>query len=120
MSSPSVSAPTVDALFHTVIDKIRTSAAEALSDVPDGATVMIGGFGTAGLPNELVDALQPIAAEYGWAIEVIDVDQHPELEARWDELVPVLLHGEHELCHYHLDEAAVRAYCSGFPLESRA
>ena len=34
--------------------------------------------------------------------------------------VPVLLHGEHELCHYHLDEAAVRAYCSGFPLESRA
>jgi 3-oxoadipate CoA-transferase, alpha subunit len=28
-----------------------------LSDVPDGATVMIGGFGTAGLPNELIDAL---------------------------------------------------------------
>src|SRR6202008_607780 len=24
---------------------------------PDGATVMIGGFGTAGLPNELIDAL---------------------------------------------------------------
>jgi 3-oxoadipate CoA-transferase alpha subunit len=29
----------------------------ALADVPDGATVMIGGFGTAGLPNELIDAL---------------------------------------------------------------
>ncbi len=40
-----------------MIDKIRTSAAEALGDVPDGATVMIGGFGTAGLPNELIDAL---------------------------------------------------------------
>ena len=40
-----------------MIDKIRASAAEALSDLPDGATVMIGGFGTAGLPNELVDAL---------------------------------------------------------------
>jgi 3-oxoadipate CoA-transferase alpha subunit len=40
-----------------MIDKIRASAAEALSDVPDGATVMIGGFGTAGLPNELIDAL---------------------------------------------------------------
>lgn len=40
-----------------MIDKIRTSAAEALSDLPDGATVMIGGFGTAGLPDELIDAL---------------------------------------------------------------
>jgi len=40
-----------------MIDKIVASAAEALHDVPDGATVMIGGFGTAGLPNELVEAL---------------------------------------------------------------
>lgn len=40
-----------------MIDKIRASAAEAMGDVPDGATVMIGGFGTAGLPNELIDAL---------------------------------------------------------------
>ena len=72
------------------------------------------------LCHDLVAALQPIATEYGWEVEVIDVDQHPELEARWDELVPVLLHGEHELCHSHLDEAAVRAYCTVFPLESRA
>jgi 3-oxoadipate CoA-transferase alpha subunit len=40
-----------------MIDKIRASATEALQDLPDGATVMIGGFGTAGLPNELIDAL---------------------------------------------------------------
>ena len=40
-----------------MIDKIVPSAAAALADVPDGATVMIGGFGTAGLPNELTDAL---------------------------------------------------------------
>jgi 3-oxoadipate CoA-transferase alpha subunit len=40
-----------------VIDKTFPSAAEALADVADGATVMIGGFGTAGLPNELTDAL---------------------------------------------------------------
>jgi 3-oxoadipate CoA-transferase alpha subunit len=37
-----------------MIDKRRASALDALADVPDGATVMIGGFGTAGLPNELV------------------------------------------------------------------
>ena len=40
-----------------MIDKTRPSAAAALADVPDGATVMIGGFGTAGQPNELIDAL---------------------------------------------------------------
>jgi len=40
-----------------MIDKICGSALEALADVRDGHTVMIGGFGTAGLPNELVDAL---------------------------------------------------------------
>jgi 3-oxoadipate CoA-transferase alpha subunit len=40
-----------------MIDKIVATPAEALADVPDGATVMIGGFGTAGLPNELTEAL---------------------------------------------------------------
>jgi 3-oxoadipate CoA-transferase alpha subunit len=40
-----------------MIDKIVATPAEALADVKDGATVMIGGFGTAGLPNELVHAL---------------------------------------------------------------
>lgn len=40
-----------------MIDKIVESCAAALTDVPDGATVMIGGFGTAGLPNELTEAL---------------------------------------------------------------
>ncbi|MBL8339889.1 MAG: 3-oxoacid CoA-transferase subunit A [Rubrivivax sp.] len=40
-----------------MIDKIVATPAQALADVPDGATVMIGGFGTAGLPNELTEAL---------------------------------------------------------------
>ena len=40
-----------------MINKVFASAAEALKDVHDGATVMIGGFGTAGQPNELIDAL---------------------------------------------------------------
>ena len=40
-----------------MIDKIVASPADAVRDVPDGATVMIGGFGTAGLPDELVEAL---------------------------------------------------------------
>ena len=40
-----------------MIDKIAASVAQALQRVPDGATVMIGGFGTAGIPNELIAGL---------------------------------------------------------------
>ncbi|MDR1969353.1 MAG: 3-oxoacid CoA-transferase subunit A, partial [Burkholderiaceae bacterium] len=40
-----------------MIDKVARSASEALAEVPDGATVLIGGFGTAGIPSELIDAL---------------------------------------------------------------
>lgn len=40
-----------------MIDKIAASVADALAGVPDGATVLIGGFGTAGTPGELIDGL---------------------------------------------------------------
>ena len=40
-----------------MINKIAASVAEALAGTPDGATVLIGGFGTAGIPNELIDGL---------------------------------------------------------------
>ena len=40
-----------------MIQKEVATLREAVADVADGATVMIGGFGTAGLPNELVGAL---------------------------------------------------------------
>src|SRR3546814_2853145 len=40
-----------------MIDKSRWTCASAVADIPDGATVMVGGFGTAGMPDELIDAL---------------------------------------------------------------
>lgn len=40
-----------------MIDKIANSVAEAIGPVADGATVLIGGFGTAGIPNELIEGL---------------------------------------------------------------
>ena len=40
-----------------MIDKRCDSVAAAVADVPDGATVMIGGFGEAGSPIELIHAL---------------------------------------------------------------
>lgn len=39
------------------MNKIASSVAEALAGVQDGATVLIGGFGTAGTPAELIDGL---------------------------------------------------------------
>ena len=40
-----------------MIDKIVGTAAEAVAAIPDGATVMIGGFGEVGSPIELIHAL---------------------------------------------------------------
>src|SRR5436305_14424895 len=40
-----------------MVDKIVATAQAAVADIFDGATVMIGGFGTAGMPAELIDAL---------------------------------------------------------------
>jgi 3-oxoadipate CoA-transferase, alpha subunit len=40
------------------IDKRAGNPAEALADVPDGATVLISGFGGAGFPNVLIRALR--------------------------------------------------------------
>jgi 3-oxoadipate CoA-transferase alpha subunit len=40
-----------------MINKVADSIAQALANIPDQATVMIGGFGTAGIPDELVDGL---------------------------------------------------------------
>jgi len=40
-----------------LIDKTLPSLATAVEDIGNGASVMIGGFGTAGMPDELIDAL---------------------------------------------------------------
>jgi len=40
-----------------MIDKSNTSLTEVLSQIQDGSTIMIGGFGTAGQPAELIDGL---------------------------------------------------------------
>ncbi len=65
------------------------------------------------LCQEMEVALAPLAEEFGASVTVLDVDSDPELEARYDELVPVLLHGESEICHYFLDEAKTREYLAG-------
>ncbi|KFG89486.1 3-oxoacid CoA-transferase, A subunit [Sphingobium herbicidovorans NBRC 16415] len=40
-----------------MIDKWGVSAEAAVADIGDGSVVMIGGFGTAGMPDQLIEAL---------------------------------------------------------------
>ena len=62
----------------------------------------------------MLAALEALRSEPGvphFGIEVIDVDVDPVLEAKYNELVPVLVDGnDGELCHYFLDAAKVREY----------
>jgi len=59
-----------------------------------------------------LDALRP---EFAFEVEIFDVDADPVLEAKYDELVPVLTDADGtELCHYFLDAVKVREYLSAF------
>src|SRR5262249_57906802 len=39
------------------MNKVFPSADEAIHDIQDGATIMVGGFGLCGIPEELIEAL---------------------------------------------------------------
>ncbi len=62
----------------------------------------------------MIAALQQLQGHFRFEFAVVDVDSEPELERRYGARVPVLAHGERELCHYALDRAAVTAYLSKF------
>jgi len=58
----------------------------------------------------MLAALEVLRSEFGFDIEVVDVDADPELERRFNELVPVLMHGGRELARWRLDVPVLRAY----------
>lgn len=62
------------------------------------------------LCHQMLAELQPWQARHGFELEVLDVDADPVLEARFNELVPVLMEGEQEICHWHLDIPALAAH----------
>ncbi len=41
-----------------MINKVVANAAEAIADIPDGATLAVGGFGLCGIPENLIEALR--------------------------------------------------------------
>ncbi len=62
------------------------------------------------LCEDMLAALEALRGEFSFEVEVLDVDADPALEAKYDELVPVLEADGQELCHYFLDVEKVRAY----------
>ncbi|UOO81007.1 glutaredoxin family protein [Uruburuella testudinis] len=62
------------------------------------------------LCHKMRDALQPFQQQYGFGLEIFDVDDDPVLEEKYNERVPVLLDGDVEICHWFLDEAKLRAH----------
>ena len=46
-----------------MIDKVVASAREAIADIPDGASLAVGGFGLCGIPSVLIQALHEQGTE---------------------------------------------------------
>ncbi|MDH5184646.1 MAG: glutaredoxin family protein [Gammaproteobacteria bacterium] len=64
------------------------------------------------LCEDMQMALGPWQQRLGFEINTIDIDADPQLVERFDTLVPVLMAGDQEICHYFLDEKALSAYFS--------
>lgn len=66
------------------------------------------------LCEDMLSALALLRERYCFDVEWIDVDKDPALEAKYGEWVPVLMHGETRICHYHLDAARLTAHLDSF------
>ncbi|WP_354686531.1 glutaredoxin family protein [Cupriavidus necator] len=70
------------------------------------------------LCEDMKVALESLRRDFSFVLHEIDVDADPALQDRFGELVPVLMPGPPaalqadvtELCHYFLDETAVRVW----------
>ncbi|AJC19873.1 glutaredoxin family protein [Pandoraea pulmonicola] len=61
------------------------------------------------LCDDMLAALEAMRPAWDFSVTVVDVDSDPALEAKYDEIVPVLALDERELCRYRFDAAAVIA-----------
>jgi thiol-disulfide isomerase/thioredoxin len=55
------------------------------------------------LCQDMLAALQELKLGYPFKLEVVDVDSDSDLQSRYGQRVPVLMVGNREICHYHLD-----------------
>jgi glutaredoxin len=92
---------------------VQKAVSNAVSQIPAGVvklTVLSRSY--CHLCDDLIAALEAFRAAHRspFEIDVVDVDEHAELEAQWGDKVPVLLHGDDEICHYFFDESKLRQH----------
>lgn len=86
---------------------------DTMNDAPDsGDRLVLHLYGRTycHLCTDMEAALRSLQGSFDFDVRIFDVDADPALEARYGERVPVLTHRGIELCHYFLDELAVRRY----------
>lgn len=57
---------------------------------------------------EMRAELEEFRDELGFSLREFDIDADPDLVARYGTLIPVLVVGGQEICHYHMDPVALR------------
>lgn len=65
------------------------------------------------LCEDMLAQLTEMQKERDFQLEIIDIQGSPELEAEYGTLVPVLKGDGQDICHYFLDQVALRRYFEG-------
>jgi hypothetical protein len=71
--------------------------------MPDSVRLIIYGRKDCHLCFDMIAALNELQTRFCFRVELVDVDSNVEL-------LPVLIAGGEEICHFHLDPIALDAY----------
>lgn len=66
------------------------------------------------LCEDMLNAVQELLEPESFTLKLVDIDADPALKSRFNEWVPVLEHGDREICHHFLDLNALRAAQAGY------
>ena len=64
------------------------------------------------LCDDMQVELRKFGSELGFTLKIINIDEDSALIDEYGTKVPVLMHENHEICHYFLDPQALQMYFS--------
>jgi thiol-disulfide isomerase/thioredoxin len=62
------------------------------------------------LCEDMLQMLEKSQKEYGFLLNIVDIDTDEFLQRRYGEWIPMLMAGEQELFHYYFDQQVLKAY----------
>ena len=62
------------------------------------------------LCEDMLIHLQQLAPELDFSFDIVEITGNPDLEQKYGLRVPVLMADDHEICHYMLDLAGLKAH----------